>query len=57
MVATAETKPITFFAPAKGIAKDAYGRTMSYLRISLTDRCKMASRVCHSSGVTSFDGL
>ena len=37
MVATAETKPITLFAPGKGVAKDAYGRTMSYLRISLTE--------------------
>jgi GTP 3',8-cyclase len=46
MVATAETKPITFFAPAKGIAKDAYGRTMSYLRISLTDRCNFRCVYC-----------
>jgi len=46
MVVTAETKPIRLFAPAKGIAKDAYGRTMSYLRISLTDRCNFRCVYC-----------
>jgi cyclic pyranopterin phosphate synthase len=46
MVATAETKPITLFAPGKGVAKDAYGRTMSYLRISLTDRCNFRCVYC-----------
>jgi cyclic pyranopterin phosphate synthase len=46
MVATAETKPITLFTPAKGAAKDAYGRTMSYLRISLTDRCNFRCVYC-----------
>ena len=46
MVATAETKPIRLYTPAKGIAKDAYGRTMSYLRISLTDRCNFRCVYC-----------
>ena len=46
MVVTAETKPIRLYTPAKGIAKDAYGRTMSYLRISLTDRCNFRCVYC-----------
>jgi cyclic pyranopterin phosphate synthase len=46
MVAIAETKPITLFAPGQAVAKDAYGRTMSYLRISLTDRCNFRCVYC-----------
>jgi cyclic pyranopterin phosphate synthase len=46
MVALADTKPITLFAPGTGSAMDAYGRTMSYLRISLTDRCNFRCVYC-----------
>lgn len=55
MVATAETKPITLFAPGKGVAKDAYGRTMSYLRISLTDRCNFRCVYCMPKDVFDKD--
>jgi cyclic pyranopterin phosphate synthase len=46
MVAIADSKPITLFAPGQAVAKDAYGRTMSYLRISLTDRCNFRCVYC-----------
>ena len=46
MVALAETKPITLFAPSQGNARDAYGRAMTYLRISLTDRCNFRCLYC-----------
>ena len=33
-------------APATGVAKDAFGRAMTYLRISLTDRCNFRCVYC-----------
>jgi cyclic pyranopterin phosphate synthase len=33
-------------APVSGVAKDAYGRAMTYLRISLTDRCNFRCVYC-----------
>lgn len=44
VVAVAESSPITYFAP--GQARDAYGRIMTYLRISLTDRCNFRCLYC-----------
>jgi GTP 3',8-cyclase len=53
MVATSTTiSPIRLFplgqaaAPALGVAKDAFGRAMTYLRISLTDRCNFRCVYC-----------
>src|SRR4030095_15349287 len=53
MVATNATmSPIRLYplgqvaAPAFGVAKDAFGRAMSYLRISLTDRCNFRCVYC-----------
>ncbi len=46
MVAATETKPITLFKPGQTSAKDAYGREMTYLRISLTDRCNFRCLYC-----------
>ena len=46
MVAVAESKPITLFAPGNARAMDAYGRQMTYLRISLTDRCNFRCLYC-----------
>ena len=33
-------------APKTGVAKDAFGRAMTYLRISLTDRCNFRCFYC-----------
>jgi cyclic pyranopterin phosphate synthase len=53
MVATSTTvSPIRLFpvgeaiAPLSGVAKDAFGRAMTYLRISLTDRCNFRCVYC-----------
>jgi GTP 3',8-cyclase len=47
MVATAgTTHPLTLFSPDQGSARDAYGREMTYLRISLTDRCNFRCLYC-----------
>ena len=46
MVAVVETKPITLFKPGQRSARDAYGREMTYLRISLTDRCNFRCLYC-----------
>src|SRR4051812_2637584 len=49
MVATLEkidSKPIHLMKPATMGAFDAYGRQMSYLRISLTDRCNFRCVYC-----------
>ena len=50
MIATAvpqiESKPITLFKPGDKRAVDAYGRQMTYLRISLTDRCNFRCTYC-----------
>ena len=46
MVAATEAKPITLFKPGQTSAKDAYGREMTYLRISLTDRCNFRCLYC-----------
>ena len=53
MVATSATiSPIRLFpaasatAPTRGTAIDAYGRAMTYLRISLTDRCNFRCLYC-----------
>lgn len=40
------TQPIRLFTPTEGAAQDAYGRTMTYLRISLTDRCNFRCLYC-----------
>lgn len=41
-----ESKPITLFKPGDQRAVDAYGRQMTYLRISLTDRCNFRCTYC-----------
>jgi cyclic pyranopterin phosphate synthase len=52
VVAVAAPSPIRLFpaghvtAPASGVARDAYGREMTYLRISLTDRCNFRCLYC-----------
>ena len=53
MVATSTAaSPIRLFslgeasAPLSGVARDAYGRAMTYLRISLTDRCNFRCLYC-----------
>jgi cyclic pyranopterin phosphate synthase len=52
VAATATVSPIRLFplgtatAPATGTAIDAYGRAMTYLRISLTDRCNFRCLYC-----------
>src|SRR5215212_5098823 len=53
MVATSTSiSPIRLFpvgeaiAPVTGVAKDAFGRAMTYLRISLTDRCNFRCVYC-----------
>jgi cyclic pyranopterin phosphate synthase len=52
VAASATTSPIRLFpmgegvAPVSGVAKDAYGRAMTYLRISLTDRCNFRCVYC-----------
>lgn len=38
--------PRTKSAPAKSLTADAYGRPMTYLRISLTDRCNFRCLYC-----------
>ncbi|HRA49137.1 MAG TPA: GTP 3',8-cyclase MoaA, partial [Thermomicrobiales bacterium] len=43
---TPDTKPVTFFRPGEREARDAYGRQMTYLRISLTDRCNFRCTYC-----------
>lgn len=44
--AAGTTQPIKLFMPTAGAALDAYGRTMTYLRISLTDRCNFRCLYC-----------
>ena len=47
MQVLSEPKPLQLFPRANGqTAVDAYGRTMSYLRISLTDRCNFRCLYC-----------
>jgi cyclic pyranopterin phosphate synthase len=46
MVALADPKPLTIFPSMRGKAMDAYGRQMTYLRISLTDRCNFRCLYC-----------
>src|SRR5829696_9205760 len=52
VVASTSISPIRLFpvgeaiAPATGVAKDAFGRAMTYLRISLTDRCNFRCVYC-----------
>src|SRR5215204_924069 len=53
MVATSTAiSPIRLFpvgeaiAPVTGVAKDAFGRAITYLRISLTDRCNFRCVYC-----------
>src|SRR6186713_1056557 len=53
MVATNElVHPVRLFSlgearvPTSGVAHDAYGRAMTYLRISLTDRCNFRCVYC-----------
>jgi cyclic pyranopterin phosphate synthase len=52
VAATATVSPIRLFplgtatAPATGTAIDAFGRAMTYLRISLTDRCNFRCLYC-----------
>src|SRR5215211_5501907 len=52
VAASATVSPIRLFplgsatAPTGGTAIDAYGRAMTYLRISLTDRCNFRCLYC-----------
>src|SRR5687768_543337 len=50
LVAVAHIAPITLMPPAALTtareARDAYGRQMTYLRISLTDRCNFRCVYC-----------
>ncbi|MBL8127180.1 MAG: radical SAM protein, partial [Chloroflexia bacterium] len=52
VAASATISPIRLFppgsaaAPTRGTAIDAYGRAMTYLRISLTDRCNFRCLYC-----------
>ncbi|MFN8594492.1 MAG: GTP 3',8-cyclase MoaA [Thermomicrobiales bacterium] len=52
VAATATVTPIRIFAageaiaPRTGVARDAFGRAMTYLRISLTDRCNFRCLYC-----------
>lgn len=52
VAATAKVSPIRLFpvgtaaAPESGTAIDAFGRAMTYLRISLTDRCNFRCLYC-----------
>ena len=52
VAASTSISPIRLFpvgeaiAPATGVAKDAFGRAMTYLRISLTDRCNFRCVYC-----------
>jgi GTP 3',8-cyclase len=52
VVAATTMRPLTLFpvgqatAPASGTAIDAFGRAMTYLRISLTDRCNFRCLYC-----------
>lgn len=53
VAASATISPIRLFpsgtvasAPTRGTAVDAYGRAMTYLRISLTDRCNFRCLYC-----------
>ena len=46
MVLTAPPKPLNLIAPGSGRAIDSYGRQMTYLRISLTDRCNFRCLYC-----------
>lgn len=43
---TSSVQPITLFKPGQGSARDSYGREMTYLRISLTDRCNFRCLYC-----------
>jgi len=43
---TSDSRPITLFKPGERSARDAYGREMTYLRISLTDRCNFRCTYC-----------
>ena len=42
----AVASPIRLFRPGERSAVDAYGREMTYLRISLTDRCNFRCVYC-----------
>src|SRR4051794_19368119 len=52
VAASTSISPIRLFpvgeaiAPVTGVAKDAFGRAMTYLRISLTDRCNFRCVYC-----------
>lgn len=52
VAATAMANPIRLFpageafAPLTGVARDAFGRAMTYLRVSLTDRCNFRCLYC-----------
>ena len=52
VAASTSISPIRLFpvgeavAPVNGVAKDAFGRAMTYLRISLTDRCNFRCVYC-----------
>ncbi len=52
MATAVVTQPIQLFplgqavAPESGLARDAFGRAMTYLRISLTDRCNFRCVYC-----------
>jgi len=52
VAASTSISPIRLFpvgeaiAPVSGVAKDAFGRAMTYLRISLTDRCNFRCVYC-----------
>lgn len=46
MVTLADVKPITLLPPDRAKAMDAYGRQMTYLRVSLTDRCNFRCVYC-----------
>ena len=35
--------------------KDRYGRTIEYMRISITDRCKLRCRYCMPDGIETVD--
>jgi sulfatase maturation enzyme AslB (radical SAM superfamily) len=52
VAASTSISPIRLFpvgeaiAPVTGVARDAFGRAMTYLRISLTDRCNFRCVYC-----------
>src|SRR5215212_7295276 len=52
VAASTSISPIRLFpvgeaiAPVRGVARDAFGRAMTYLRISLTDRCNFRCVYC-----------